>query len=187
MNKEKNMSAVLVLVDLQKEYIAEGRPFCLETSAESLANLRKLQDHARKKGWRVVHMKHQQNSECFTYGSEYSEFIEDFVPIEGELVMAKSDFSCFSSPEFLALVDRYRNKHIIIAGYSATMCCLSTLVDAHHRGYGFTFVTDATCAKRTKRFGEQDMKEHIVDILSAYANLATTEEILAWQDEEKLF
>ncbi len=179
------MSAILVLVDVQKEYVTPGRPFCLETLGPSLENLRKLQAHARKEGWRVVHIKHQQNSEYFGYGSPYAEFIEGFEPLEGELVMEKSDFSCFSSPEFQALTDRLRNREMIIAGYSAANCCLSTMVSAHHRGFEFTFVTDATCAKSTKRFGEQDMKEHIVDIISAYGNLATTEEILHRVYEEE--
>lgn len=177
------MSAILVLVDVQKEYTTEGRPFCLETIGPSLENLRKLQAHAREKGWRVVHIRHQQNSEYFTYHGEFSEFIEGFEPIEGEVVMIKSDFSCFSSPDFQALVDRLRNRELILCGYSATMCCLSTLIDAHHRGYEFTFVSDATCAKRTKRFGEQDMKEHVVDIASAYAKMATTDEILNRKDD----
>ena len=39
-------------------------------------------------------------------------------------------------------------------------------------------MTDATCAKRSARFGEQDMKEHIVDIMAAFANLITTDELL---------
>ena len=54
--------AVLVLVDVQKEYITEGRPFCLETIGESLENLRRLLAHGRKMGWKIVHMRHQQNA-----------------------------------------------------------------------------------------------------------------------------
>ena len=178
------MSAVLVLVDVQKEDVTEGMPFCLETIATSLENLQKLQAHAREKGWKVVHMKHQQNSEVFAYGSEFSEFIDGFEAAEGELVMTKSDFSCFSCPDFQALMDKSRNREIILAGYSAAMCCLSTLIDAHHRGYEFTFVSDATCARRTKRYDEQDMKEHIVDILNAYGNVITTRQVLDRPDEE---
>ena len=64
---------VLVLVDVQKEYITEGRPFCLETIGESLNNLRRLLAHARSRGWKIVHMRHQQNAECFSYGSKYSD------------------------------------------------------------------------------------------------------------------
>jgi len=174
---------VLVLVDVQKEYITEGRPFCLETIGPSLNNIGRLLAHARARGWAVVHMRHQQNSQCFTYGSEFSEFIDGFGPEGEERSLVKTDFSCFSCPEFQALVDRWRNREIIIVGYGATMCCLSTMIDAHHRGYDFTFVTDATCAKRSARFDEQDLKEHIVDIMGAFGNLTTTDEILNRQDD----
>lgn len=176
---------VLALVDVQKEYLAEGRPFYLETIGESLANLRRLLDYARKNGWKIVHLRHQQNSECFTYGSPYAEYIEGFEPAPGEMDLEKSNFSCFSNREFQALVDKYRHDEIVLAGYGATMCCLSTMIDAHHRGYDLTFVTDATCARRTPRFDEQDMKEHIVDIIGAFGALATTEEILARPNPEE--
>jgi len=176
---------VLVLVDIQKEYIAQGRPFYLETIAESLNNLKKLLAHGRQKGWKIIHMAHNQNADCFHYDSEFSEFIEGFEPIDGEMSLKKSDFSCFSCPEFLAAIDKIRHEDIFLAGYGATMCCLSTLVDAHHRGYDITFVTDATCAKRSARYGEQDLKEHIVDIADAFAcNLVTTKDVLNWKEQE---
>ncbi len=170
--------SVLILVDIQKEYIAEGRPFCLDTIAESLDNCRKLQAHAREKGWKVIHMHHVQNAEVFGYGSEFSEYIDGFGPQGEELSLSKSDFSCFTSAEFTALVDKYRHEDIILAGYGCTMCCLSTLIDAHHRGYNFYFVKDATCAKRTEKFSEQELKDFTIDILPAYANLVTTEQVL---------
>lgn len=176
---------ILVLVDIQKEYITKGRPFYLETIEESLNNLKKLLAHARQNKWKIFHMAHKQNADCFHYDSEFSEFIEDFEPIEGEVSFQKSDFSCFSSPEFLATIDRVRHEDIFLAGYGATMCCLCTLIDAHHRQYDFNFVTDATCAKRSARYGEQDMKEHIIDITSAFAcNLVTTDDVLNWKQAE---
>ena len=176
---------VLVLVDIQKEYIAQGRPFYLETIAESLNNLKKLLNYGRQKNWKIIHMAHQQNADTFHYDSEFSEFIEGFEPIDGEMSFKKSDFSCFSCPEFLAAIDKNRHEDIFLAGYGATMCCLSTLVDAHHRGYDINFVTDATCAKKSARYDEQDLKEHIVDIADAFAsNLVTTQEVLNWKEQE---
>ena len=176
---------VLVLVDIQKEYIAKGRPFYLETITESLDNIRKLLVHGRQKGWKIVHMAHNQNAETFHYDSEFSDFIEGFEPIEGELSFKKSDFSCFSCPEFQAFIDKIRHEDIFLAGYGATMCCLSTIIDAHHRGYDINFVTDATCAKKSARYGEQDLKEHIIDIADAFTgSLVTTKEVLNWKEEE---
>lgn len=175
---------ILVLVDVQKEYVTEGRPFCLETIAPSLNNIRRLLAHARQKGWRVVHMRHQQNDDFFTYGSEYAQFIDGFAPIDKEYSFTKNDFSCFSSVDFQAMVERNRHREIIIVGYSTAMCCLSTLIDAHHRGHEFTFVTDATCAKRTARYSEQDMREHIMDIAGAFAHLITTVELMVRDDAD---
>ena len=125
---------VLIIVDAQKEYVTKGRPFYLETIEESLHNIDKLLEHARANGWKIAHMRHQQNSECFTWGSPYSEFIDGFGPKEGELELQKSNFSCFSSREFQALVDKYRNDDIYLAGYGTTMCCVSTMIDAHLSG-----------------------------------------------------
>ncbi len=170
---------VLVLIDVQKEYITQGRAFCLETIQESLDNCKKLLAHARANSWKVIHMHHEQNAENFSRGSEFSEFIEGFEPNENEKSIAKSDFSCFTAPEFTALMDKYRHENILIAGYGCTMCCLSTLVDAHHRGFEFYFVKDATCAKSTPNFEEQDMKAHALDILTAFSTLVTTQQVLA--------
>lgn len=176
---------VLVLVDIQKEYIAKGRPFCLDTISESLNNLRQLLAHGRQKGWKIIHMAHNQNAECFNYDSEFSEYIEGFEPIDGEQSLKKSDFSCFSSPEFLATIDKLRHEDIFLAGYGATMCCLSTLIDAHHRKFDLNFVTDATCAKRSIRYGEQDLTNYVVDIAGAFAcKLVTTKDVLNWQEAE---
>lgn len=169
---------VLVLIDVQKEYVAEGRPFFLETIGPSLDNLRKLLAHARSRGWTVIHVRHEQNDDCFAYDSPLAAPIEGFEPVEGEYSLVKSNFSCFSSREFQSLVDRWRHEKIIVAGYGTSMCCLSTMIDAHHRGHDFIFVKDATCARRTARFDEQDIKERVVDLMIAFGNVAETKDIL---------
>lgn len=169
---------VLVLVDVQKEYIARGRPFFLKTIEPSLNNLRKLLAHARAQNWKIIHIRHEQNAECFSYGSEYAQPIEGFEPLEGESSFIKSNFSCFSNREFQSLMDKWRHEDIILAGYGATMCCLSTMIDAHHRGHEFTFVKDATCARRSERFDEQDIKERVIDLIGAFGKIAETCDIL---------
>lgn len=169
---------VLVLVDVQKEYVAKGRPFFLETIGPSLENLRKLLAHARKEGWSIIHVRHEQNGDCFVYDSPFAEPIEGFEPQDGEFSLVKSNFSCFSSPEFQSLMDKWRHEEIIVAGYGASMCCLSTMIDAHHRGHDFTFVHDATCARRTARFDEQDIKERVTDLMIAFGKVANTRDIV---------
>lgn len=172
------MSAVLVLVDVQKEYIDPNSPFCLDNIEPALQNLRKLQEHARQHNWTIIHIKHQQNAEVFSYGSPTAEFIEGFEATGNEKVMVKHNFSAFSNAEFKAFIDHYRNKDIILAGFSAAMCCLSTLIEAHHRGYEFIYVSDATAGRRTEHFDEETVRDCVVDIARAYAHVVTTDEIL---------
>ena len=52
------------------------------------------------------------------------------------------------------------------------------MIDAHHRGHDFTFVSDATCARRSARFGEQDIKERVVDLMVAFGNVVNTKDIV---------
>lgn len=170
---------VLVIVDAQKEYVTENRPFYLASIQPSLDNIKRLLAHAREKGWKVVHMRHQQNSDYFSWGSPWSEFIDGLEPEAGERSLEKSNFSCFSNREFQALADKWRHEDIIVAGYSAGMCCLSTMIDAHHRGHEFIFAADATRARGSERFDEGDMTDHIVDLMAAFGRVATTDEIIA--------
>lgn len=140
---------VLVIVEEQKEYVTPGRPFYRESIGRSPDNPQKLQAHARAHGWKIAQMRHEQNSMCFAYGSPFAEFIDGFGSEETEEGMVKPNLSCFSSREFQALLDKYRHAEIILAGYGTSRSCLSTVINAHHRGHAFTFVADATCAKRT--------------------------------------
>lgn len=49
-----NNVPVLVVVDIQLEYITPGRPFYLETAGSSIKNARRVLDHARKNRWEII-------------------------------------------------------------------------------------------------------------------------------------
>ena len=55
---------------------------------------------------------------------------------------------------------------------------LSTIIDAHHRGYEFIYVADATAARRTEHFDEITVKNCVVDIAKAYCHVVNTSDIL---------
>jgi nicotinamidase-related amidase len=74
---------------------------------------------------------------------------------------------------------------VYIAGYNSLMCCLSTLVDAFHRGHRLNFVADASLARKTKSADEHEAHRHATDILSIYANIVTTEQVLATEAEPR--
>ena len=174
-------SKVLVVVDIQGEYVAEGRPFHIRSIAPSLENAGRVLDHARRSNWKIIHIRHLQPGAIFSPEGAYSGFIPGFEPRSNEQEIIKGDFSCYSAPAFTEqmLEHRKNEDEIVVIGYGSTMCCLSTIVDGYHRGNRFTFVRDASNAKASSNHSEASLHEHATDILSIYANVVTTAELTA--------
>lgn len=170
---------VLVVIDIQKEYTAPGRSFYLETAGSSLKNADRVLDYARRSGWEIVHIRHLQDGEIFNPKSEHSGFVAGFEPAPGEEEITKGNFSCYSAPRFAGLVKERLDRPIYIIGYGSTVCCLSTIIEGYHRGQKFTFVRDASCARRTPNFDEQSTHACATDILSTYAKVVETASVLA--------
>jgi len=173
-------SQILVVIDIQSEYVAEGRPFQIRSIQPSLSNAHRVLKHARDVGWKIVHIRHIQQGSIFSPDGAFSGFIPGFEPQKGEQEIIKGDFSCYSAPEFSAQMAEHRKNddEIIVIGYGSTMCCLSTIVDGYHRGNRLTFIKDASNAKSSSMHSEESLHEHATDILSIYSRVTTTNELL---------
>lgn len=92
------MKKILILVDIQKEYITPGRPFFLNGIEPSLENCRRLLVHARKNHWELIHIQHSNGSSAarFNPTDPHFDFVEGFEPIADEKRFVKTDFSCYS-------------------------------------------------------------------------------------------
>ncbi|MCP4749124.1 MAG: cysteine hydrolase [Desulfobacteraceae bacterium] len=171
------MKNTLILVDIQKEYIANDRPFFIENISDSLKNCKKVLEHARANEWQICHVRHLQSGEIFNSNSHHSDYIEDFAPLPSEKEFIKSNFSCFSLKEFTKYMDNIENPNVYIIGYGSSMCCLSTIIDGYHRGFKINFVSDASAAKKGQ-FDEITTHEHCVDIISTFAEVIKTENLV---------
>jgi ureidoacrylate peracid hydrolase len=170
---------VLLVVDIQKEYVTKGRPFFIESIGPSIDNAKKVLSHARTLGWPIVHVKHVQKGEIFSPESPYSEYADGFRPQKGEKEFVKENFSCYSNPEFAAEMKTYYKDEIVVVGYGSTMCCLSTIIDGYHRGQKFVFVKDATCAKKGPTLSEQSLHTHATEIILPFAKVCSTHELIS--------
>ncbi len=169
---------VLCIIDIQKEYITPGRPFFIEGIEPSLHNAKNILDHARLNSWKIIHVKHLQSGNIFSDGSPYSEFIEAFEPKDNEIVCVKNKFSSFSSSEFSQQLKDNFMANLFLIGYGSTMCCMSTIIDGHHRGFNFTFVKDASYAKPTNNLDSETLHLSATEILQTFCRIESTENIL---------
>lgn len=170
---------VLVVIDIQKEYTTPGRPFYLEQAGPSLKTAQGVLESARDRGWPIVHVRHVQSGDIFNAESSNSDYVEEFRPRAGERQITKSDYSCYSSPEFARLAAAEPKSEFVVIGYGSTMCCLSTIVDGYHRGQAFVFVRDASSAKRTASLDELSAHRAATDIISIYAKVVGANELFA--------
>src|SRR3990167_733977 len=147
------MTNVLILIDIQKEYITKGRPFYLQGIEKSLENCRNLLQFARKNKWEIAHVQHSngEGAARFDSKSEFYDFVPGFEPLATEKHFIKKDFSCYSSVEFSDYMNKItqtpQENKIYLIGYNSVMCCLSTIEEARRRAHKITFIEDASYAK----------------------------------------
>jgi ureidoacrylate peracid hydrolase len=182
---------ILVLIDIQKEYVTAGRPFYLSGIEPSLENSRQLLAFARKNDWEIIHIQHSNGeaAERFNPKTEYFDFVNGFNPIDSEKHFVKMDFSCYSSPEFSTylselFLSKQPTPNIYLIGYNTVMCCLSTLEEARRKKHKMHLVKDATLAKAIANVTEKDMHEIMLGVyaIKGLASLVATEEIIRQQE-----
>lgn len=181
----------LVLIDIQKEYTTEGRPFYLNGIEPSLAKCRQLLNFARQEKWNIIHIQHSNGvgATRFDPQTEYYDFVEGFEPLSTEKHFVKHDYSCYSNNEFTnymlqleqAAQSKKQTNNIYLIGYNTVMCCLSTLEEARRKKQsGVQLIADATYAKAIGKYHEQQTHEFMLALIETkkLAPLVFTEKIL---------
>ena len=178
---------MILAIDIQNEYISEGRPFNIKSITASLNNAKSIIETARKQEIPVWHMRHEQEKNVFVKGSLQSDFINDFKPASGELCFTKDMYSCFSSAEFTKRLAEENPEEIIIIGYGSSMCCTCTIIDGIHRGYHFTLIEDATASRSFPHATEEEMHRSAINVLTQYANIKNTNDLIFELENTKKF
>jgi ureidoacrylate peracid hydrolase len=170
---------IVLAIDIQREYVTEGRPFHIAGIDSSLPNVRKVIDGARDAGVPVWHVQHVQDGAIFDRNTEYIDFVGGFEPLEGEPTFQKDMYSAFSTPALAQAVTEAEPEEIVVIGYGTSLCCISTIIDGLHRGHSFTLVEDATGAKNANGVSEDDMHQSAVNVLRQFAKIKSTDEVVA--------
>ena len=175
----KGARPILVVIDIQKEYVTPGRPYFIHGIAPSLDRAKAVLQAARADGWRVVHVRHLQTGDLFGRASPYAAYVPGFEPLKGEIEIVKADYSCYCSAAFARLMKANIDRPIYVVGYGSTKCCLATIVEGYHRGQKLYFVSDASNAKRSDLFDEDSLHAHATDILRSYCTVIASDSVRA--------
>ncbi len=172
----------VVMIDLQQEYVAAPRRMAVPDASAALAQCSLLLTHARAMGFPVAFMKWVARAPFFNAATRFSQWIEGFSPLATEMVFERELPSCYANSHFARVMDEGAGGNIVLAGFAGESACLSTVIDAYHRGHRVTFLSDASASHALDAVTAPNVHRLLSKVLSLYGAVATTAE---WIDATK--
>jgi nicotinamidase-related amidase len=169
---------IVVLVDMQQEYLAKPRLFAISKIDRALDNCRRVLDHARDIGLPVAFMRLLNESAFFNRATPFVRWIEGFEPYRNEMIFERSSPSCYSCEPFAALMNQSRGG-IVLAGFAGESACLSTLIDAFHRNHRVTYLCDASASHALEDVPADEIHRAVSKISGLYGDVYETTDWIA--------
>lgn len=169
---------IVVLVDMQQEYLAKPRLLAISKIDRALDNCRRVLDHAREIGLPVAFMRLLNESAFFNRATPFVRWIEGFEPYRNEMVFERSSPSCYSCEPFAALMNQSRGG-IVLAGFAGESACLSTLIDAFHRNHRVTYLCDASASHALEDVPADEIHRAVSKISGLYGEVYETTDWIA--------
>lgn len=176
---------LVVLVDMQQEYLAKPRLLAISEIDHALDNCRKVLNHSRRIGLPVAFVRMFGESVFFNRATPFVRWIEGFEPYRNEMVFERTSPSCYSCEPFAALVNQ-SGGGIVLAGFAGEAACLSTLIDAFHRNHKVTYLCDASASHALEDMSADEVHRAVSTISGVYAEVYETAEWIAATTPRKL-
>ena len=169
---------IVVLVDMQQEYLAKPGLLAISEIDRALDNCRRVLDHAREIGLPVAFMRQLNESAFFNRATPFVRWIEGFEPYRNEMVFERCSPSCYSCEPFAALMNQSRGG-IVLAGFAGESACLSTLIDAFHRNHRVTYLCDASASHALEDVPAGEIHRAVSKISGLYGEVYETTDWIA--------
>lgn len=169
---------IVVLVDMQQEYLAKPRLLAISKIDRALDNCRRVLDHARDIGLPVAFMRLLNESAFFNRATPFVRWIEGFEPYRNEMVFERGSPSCYSCEPFAALMNQSRGG-MVLAGFAGESACLSTLIDAFHRNHRVTYLCDASASHALEDVPADEIHRAVSKISGLYGEVYETTDWIA--------
>jgi nicotinamidase-related amidase len=141
--------AGILMIDVQREYFAEGGPLRIPEGPVVLAKLRQLVEAAREAHIPVIHVRHEEapGAPVFAPDGPLVETMPDVEPRGLEPVVVKHAPGSFTNTELADSLAQFGVRRLVIAGFMTHMCCDTTARQASERGFDVIFLTDGTATR----------------------------------------
>jgi|SRR5690606_32937542 len=196
---QKKEKSALILIETQNEWMhKDGKLYKAlvkdkEMMHNSIANIEKALDYARKNNIEVIHVglrfekgypelangksglrKAIPNAGTFPINEFGSQFYETVKPIESEFVVTgRVGASGFTGSNLDVYLRNNKIENLYLAGYATHVCVESTLRDAHEKGYNTFLISDGTSA-----FNRMQQDYVLSEVVHHFGEHLTTKEFI---------
>ena len=141
--------AGILMIDVQREYFADGGPLRIPDGPVVLARLRQLVESARQAHVPIIHVRHEEapGAPVFAADGPLVETMPDVAPMGLEPVVVKHSPGSFTDTELADALEQFGVRRVVIAGFMTHMCCDTTARQASERGLDVIFLTDGTASR----------------------------------------
>lgn len=138
--------AALLVVNAQRGLL--DRPSGGRSNLDAEKNLHILMATFREKGRPVIHLPHvtQNPASLFCAGTSGAEFMPNFEPMPGDVVVEKTKPSGFSGSRLSDELNQRNIETVVIGGFTAHECIDATARQAGDLGFSPIVVSDATAS-----------------------------------------
>lgn len=163
----------LVLVDLQREYLARPRGLAIPEIDAAIENCAAALACARSIGLPVAHVRRTGGATFFNAATPYSDWIEGFVPLASEMVFERTQPSCYSSERFSQVMGR-GEANFVLAGFAGETACIATVIEAFHRSHNVTYLNDASGSHGLEGFDAPSLHKMVGCLADLYGTTMST-------------
>jgi nicotinamidase-related amidase len=168
----------LVLIDMQQEYVASPRFLAIPDAARAVENCRAALAHAQAIGLPVAFVRWVGSSPYFNPATRFSRWIDGFEPTGVDMVFERSRPSCYANPQFSDVMSA-SGGNLVFAGFAGETACLSTAIDAFHRGHQFTYLSDASASHALNDSGAGEVHQFVAKVIGLYGDVMGTQSWIA--------
>ncbi|TWF40389.1 nicotinamidase-related amidase [Chitinophaga polysaccharea] len=198
-NAQEQAKSALILIETQNEWMhKDGKLYKAlvedkEMMHNSIANIEKALDYARKNNIEVIHVglrfekgypelangksglrKAIPNAGTFPINEFGSQFYETVKPIDGEfIVTGRVGASGFTGSNLDVYLRNNKIETLYLVGYATHVCVESTLRDAHEKGYNTFLISDGTAA-----FNRMQQDYVICEVIHHFGEHLTVKEFM---------
>lgn len=147
LGKIKKENCVLLIIDMQNDFIAEGAPIECPGGRDIIPNIRAMKDWANKNDVPIIYTQEAHRKQKVDFGLELErsepehcvegskgiEIVPQLTPDDSDYVVIKRRYSAYYQTDFEILLKGLKKNVVLICGAATNVCVYATALETQQR------------------------------------------------------